>query len=362
MNKEIEKLIEQIILSIEKTTQKEVPEDVKKNISVQCGVLAKMPEIRITSNPQEFDNNARMVRNYYQGTWDSDYREQTYTNTLFGDYKAGMSQQKSYSYNSPEAGEINELSDFSMNKMQIALSRDDFDEDNNTLVIYIPEVREYDVISYKEFIQKEQKQNLFDVLLKKTNGKIPEEQLHKLVEKFDFSNGIPEIEVISDPEKFNNSVIDREDVYSDDFENDNNTYRHSTKLYGDYQSGTEDVYESRGRRTSYKEFEETSDFNLNGVQVILVENTQEHRFYDSKTVKPSSSIVIYLPEKEYEEQTFKTYTEKIKNARTHNIVEVAAFARTFIPQTSHKDFKGLLKQLEKQTQPNKVEDEREEKE
>ena len=362
MSKEIEKLIEQIILSIEKATQKEVPEEVKQNIRLKCSMLPKMPEIRITSNPQEFDSHAKMVKNYYQGTWDKSYKEQTHTDTLFGDYQSGLSQQQLYNNNSKPSTEMDELSDFSMNKMQVALSTDEYDEYNNTLVIYIPEVREYDVISYKEFTQNKQKQALFDILLEKTNGKVSEEELHQLAEKFDFSNGIPEIEVISDPEKFDKAVAEIVDEYSDDFENDNASYRHSTTLHGDYQSGFQGTYESRGTISSYRDFDETSDFNLNGVQVILVNNNEERRFYNSRTQKDSSSIVIYLPEREYEEQSFKTYVEKRKTSHAHNISEVAAFARTYIPQTLPKDFKGLLQQLEKQTQSNQIEDERADKE
>lgn len=336
MNKEIEELVSKIIEAIEKVTKMPVPEDVIENIRIKCALLAKTPEIQVTSNPKEFDSHARMTKSFYQGSFGDTHREKTYTDVLYGDYQPGLSQIKDYPNNSNLSIEIHETSDFSMNKLQIALSTDNYDENLSVLVIYVPEAKEWDQTSFKKSIENEQKQALLKQLREKTKGKVPEEQLLILVDKFDFSNGIPDIKVISDPKLFDDTARESANVYSDSFENDNSLFVDVNTLYGNYQSGNDTVFEHRGYRSSYSESNTPSDFNLNEVQIVLVNNYQYRRFYNRETEKESSSIVIYLPEKEYEEQSYKKYREK--QERTHSISEVKQLYTSYIPKNISPDF------------------------
>ena len=344
MNKKIEELVGKIIEAIEKVTQTPLPEEVIQNIRSKCSLLPKTPEIRITSKPQEFDSYARITNTFYQGSFGDSYRERTNTNVLYGDYKPGTSLTKDYPNNLHISVESHEVSDFSLNKMQVALSTAVYDENSNILVIYIPEVREWDEVSFKKFLENEQKQTLLKQLREKTKGKVTEEELHQLVDNFDFSDGIPDIEIISDPEKFDDATRETTDVYSDTFENDNSLDIDVKTLYGNFQPGSNIVFEHRGYISSTSESYNSSDFNLNSIQIVFVKNYQYRRFYNRKSEKEDSSIVIYLPEKEYEEKSYREFVEKKKNI--HNFSQVANFAKIYVPNVLPKDLKVLLEQLD----------------
>jgi len=342
MSKEIEKLIEQIILAIQKATGTEISDEMVRNIKNKCGYLLTTPEIKITSNPKEFDSNARITKSIYERSSGKLYKEYTHTDILYGNYEPGTSFLNYYNNISTEK---HELSDFDMTTMQIALSINDTNEYSNSLVIYVPEVREYEEASFKTFMEKEQKQTLYESLLEKTAQKVPEEELQKLVDSFDFSNGIPEIEVISDPEKFDEATKVYMDIYTDSFTNENALCLDSSTLYGNYKSGSDIIFEHRGSISSISETETLSNFDLNGVQIVLATNTQSHRYYNSTSEKENTSIIIYLPEKEYEERNYRDYIEKRKT-HIHDFSEIQDFAKTFIPTLSPETLnKKILSRL-----------------
>ena len=328
MNKKIEELVGKIIESIEKVTKMPVPADVEKNIRTKCCFLTKMPEIIVTSNPKEFDSHARVIDGLYQGSFGDAYREHTYTNVLYGDYKPGSSRIKDYPNTLNQSIETHGSSDFSMNKMQVALSADIYHENSNVLVIYIPEEKEWQQISFKKFMEDERKQTLLEQLRKETKGKVPEDALQQLVDNFDFSDGVPEIKVISNPEEFDKATRETTDIYSDTFENDDTLDTDVKTLY----------------RSSTTESHTQTDFNLNGVQIVFVKNYSYRRFYNRESEKESSSIVIYLPEKEYEEKSYREFLDKKKPV--HNFCQVANFAKAYIPNVLPKDLKQLLEQLD----------------
>lgn len=296
MNDEIKKLVEQIVAAIpEKLTAEQI-----EKITSQCALLNQRPEIKITSDPKEFETTARERKTVYNDPWVGKEVSSIISSTLYGDY---------------------EQSDFSINKMQIALVEDINNVCSAQLVIYVPKKRDYDVTNYKDFIKSEMIKSLCDSIKSAAKGMLTSLEINKFLEQYDFSKGMPEIQITSDPREFDSKAKERSEEFVDSLlELDDDLKIRTKTLYGDYQPGVEDIYEYEKTKSSPYEESTPSDFSLSKVQVALVTNTRFHSFHGKEEGEETSTIVIYLPdEKEYGVDSFKQLTEK-----KHDVSEVQA--------------------------------------
>lgn len=296
MSDEIKKLVEQIVSAI----PEELTDEQIDAISTKCATLKHRPEIKITSDPKEFKSATREGKTVYNDCWIGKEVSSIISSTLYGDYQQ---------------------SDFSINKMQIALVNDIHNEHSSQLVIYVPEKREYDVTSYKEFVKNELRKSLCESIKMAANEMLTMPEIKRFIEEYDFSKGMPEIKTTSDPREFDSNAKERsEELIDSSSETETDSKTRTKTLYGDYQPGMEDVYEYDKTKNSPYEECTSSDFSLSEVQVALVTNITFHSHHGKEEGKETTTIVIYLPdEKEYGVDSFKQLTEK-----KHDVSEVKA--------------------------------------
>lgn len=332
---DIEKLVEQIVLAIRKITQEPIPEKTIEEIRKACSILPRKPEVKIIQNPKEFDECAKPKEVDYQGTFGDRYRSSIKCQVLYGNYTPGISKFIESAKAPGKSQEQEDISDFSMNKMQVVLSRDIYREYNNTLILYIPEQKEWEETSFARFIKNEQRQTLFQKISDAVKGTMTDEEIWEIVNNFDFSNGIPEIRIITDPDKFDDIAIERDEMYSDTSEYDKDLFVETKTLHGDYTPGKIESLEYRGFRGCANETIKDSNFSLNRPQLALVSTYKYRRFYNSNSEKRNTEIVIYVPERKHEEQTYKQYRER----RTHSPIAVTNFIKAYIPNIDPEKLK-----------------------
>ncbi|MBR3003167.1 MAG: hypothetical protein IKF38_06430 [Clostridia bacterium] len=116
-------------------------------------------EIEMTSNPDEFAEKvieSKIEYGYYgdrSGYHKDDGTSSSFTTPVYGDIEPGNYHYDYvvYSDSSSEENEEKNLPDFSMNGLQVAIvDRIDDYASETAIQIYIPEEREYEVVSYKE--------------------------------------------------------------------------------------------------------------------------------------------------------------------------------------------------------------------
>lgn len=319
MNKEIEELVDQIIKAIEQYTHMPLSEEEANKIRNAIYALPKKPQLLTTKDPKEFDSYARLKDITDQGTFGKKQKTKTVTTQLYGNYTPGISRIRYLPNNRISSDNTHTISDFAMDQLQIVLSIDYRDENSNWLVIYGPDSKNENLkgVRFKDFIKNEQKQTLFKKLKEATNGKVSDEQLQVLVDKFDFSNGIPEIEIISDPKTFDIAATNFDDEYS--------RCEVDVLLNNNCKPGREEDYVS-------------SDFNLNEVQIVLVKTEHYHRFNNTESGMTDYCIKIYVPEKEYPEKTYKELDKKNNSApRRIQYVDVAGYLKEVSRNTTETE-------------------------
>lgn len=150
-----------------------------ESIAEQCDI-EELPEIIVTSNPKEFDKKSKDNEIVYEHSWAGSQEYNRIPKTLYGDYSSGKD--KAYTYYDPSQRNIDdqeyseekhELSDFSMNKTQVVLvheydydnyNRDVLEEsDKSSIVIYVPENKHYDIVSYRKMIEQEQNHQIDEI-------------------------------------------------------------------------------------------------------------------------------------------------------------------------------------------------------
>ena len=145
----------------------------------------EVPRISVTSNPYDFEKYTRRKEDIFEHSWAGATRDYVDTQVLMGDYEPGIDKRYEYSENgdnrSPE--EEHEMSDFSMNQIQVAkvnsdymdnFNGNDIEEHKETIQIYMPNEKEYyENVSFKKM-----------VLEKENNEKNPiVEEIRKLASK-----------------------------------------------------------------------------------------------------------------------------------------------------------------------------------
>ena len=133
----------------EKLTDDQIREIVKKFDLEDRDI----PQIITTTNPYEFEKSTRRKKDVFEHSWAGSRETTTETDVLIGEYEPGIDDIYKYSENgetrTPE--ETHEMSDFSINQVQVAVvmesTIDDFngnniDEYNESVQIYLPEEKE----------------------------------------------------------------------------------------------------------------------------------------------------------------------------------------------------------------------------
>ena len=131
-----------------------------------------IPQIITTANPYEFEKSTRRNKDIFEHSWAGSVENTTETDVLIGDYKPGIDDIHDYSENgntsSPQ--ESHEMSDFSINQVQVAVvmestiddfNGNDIDEYSESVQIYLPEEKEYPGnVSFKQMILENSKSDL----------------------------------------------------------------------------------------------------------------------------------------------------------------------------------------------------------
>lgn len=333
MNDEIKKLVEQIVSAIpEELSEKQI-----ENISNQCILLKQKPEITITSDPKEFDDNAREKRIISEDSWVGKDELSLTSSTLYGDYKPGIDELRENRRNGKHyTKENHQISDFSINQMQIALARDLKNDDFGKLIIYVPEKKEYSIISYREFLENEQRQSLCNQIEEAANGMLTMLEIKKIVSQYDFSKGMPKVHVTSDPKEFDGKSKEKIDEYVHHAV-ERTDLRTSTKtLYGDYTPGMHDIAEYYDSQLPPYIEETNSEFSLLKPQVTLVTNTNYREFSGKEVYEEETLIVIYLPKERNDDLvSYSQLTEE-----KHHISEVKSIVTE--PRRRMGDIRAIM--------------------
>ena len=132
-----------------------------------------IPQIITTTNPYDFEKSSRRNKDIFEHSWAGSRKDITETDVLIGDYKPGIDDIYEYSENgnTSEPQESHEMSDFSINQVQVAVvmksTIDDFngnniDEYNESVQIYLPEEKEYpENVSFKQMVLEERKTKFY---------------------------------------------------------------------------------------------------------------------------------------------------------------------------------------------------------
>lgn len=152
----------------EKLTDEQIRAIVEK-FNLEYGDI---PQILTTTNPHEFEKRSRRKKDIFSHSWAGSRKAITETDVLIGDYKPGIDDIYEYSENGDtrEPEESHEMSDFSINQIQVAVvmesntdhfNGNNIDEHSESVQIYIPEEREYpENVSFKQMVLENGKSDL----------------------------------------------------------------------------------------------------------------------------------------------------------------------------------------------------------
>ena len=274
-----------------------------------------IPQIITTTNPYDFEKSSRRNKDIFEHSWAGSRKDITETDVLIGDYKPGIDDIYEYSENgnTSEPQESHEMSDFSINQVQVAVvmesTIDDFngnniDEYNESVQIYLPEEKEYpENVSFKQMVLEERKTKFYKAIKEKVGEKLTDEQIRGIVEKFNLENGnIPQIITTTNPYDFEKSSRRNKDIFEHSWAGSRKDITETDVLIGDYKPGIDDIYEysENGNTSEPQESHEMSDFSINQVQVAVVMESTIDDFNGNNIDEYNESVQIYLPEeKEY---------------------------------------------------------------
>ena len=274
-----------------------------------------IPQIITTTNPYKFEKSSRRNKDIFEHSWAGSSKDITETDVLIGDYKPGIDDIYEYSENgnTSKPQESHEMSDFSINQVQVAVvmesTIDDFngnniDEYNESVQIYLPEEKEYpENVSFKQMVLEERKTKFYKAIKEKVGEKLTDEQIRGIVEKFNLENGnIPQIITTTNPYDFEKSSRRNKDIFEHSWAGSSKDITETDVLIGDYKPGIDDIYEysENGNTSEPQESHEMSDFSINQVQVAVVMKSTIDDFNGNNIDEHNESVQIYLPEeKEY---------------------------------------------------------------
>lgn len=171
LNSKIVEMAEMLHEKLDKGLAKEEAGQIMKEVARILGQfenekLEQMKvSVKVLSDPDEFAKETQKSEEHLASNWAGTKDREVKTKVLMGDLIPGNCYQEIEEdfhdefQGKQEEFRTDELADFSINQRQIAITveeMEDFykgnslEENNLVVVIYLPEEREYDVISYKE--------------------------------------------------------------------------------------------------------------------------------------------------------------------------------------------------------------------
>ena len=327
----------------------------------------EVPRISVTSNPYDFEKYTRRTEDIFEHSWAGSTRNYVDTQVLMGDYEPGIDKRYEYSENGDNRtpDEEHEMSDFSMNKIQVAkVNRDymdnfngsDIEEYDEYIQIYIPEEKKLPKeISFKQYVLNKRREKMENKLKEILGDKINLNQIDKIIETIDFEKEkVPEIVTISDPYEFEKKTRRSEDIFEHSWAGATRDYVDTQVLIGDYEPGIDKRYEysENGDNRSPEEEHEMSDFSMNQIQVAKVNSDYMDNFNGNDIEEHKETIQIYMPnEKEYYENVSfkKMVLEKENNEKNPIVEEIRKLASKKVEiKDKEQKAKKLANEYEKQ--------------
>ncbi len=174
---------EQINGIVEKSLDEE---ELFRNYSLDYNRI--IPEIVVTDNPYEYDKNILQLEQTYDES-EHDYEDIGHsieTDVLFGDCEPGSE------YEHEDGSKSGVYSDFSVNKVQVAIVKDNkwestrttnFSYQNDIIQIYMPNEREFqEDVRFSELVERNNDHNLSEV--EKTVSDRKKGDINKVMEEF----------------------------------------------------------------------------------------------------------------------------------------------------------------------------------
>ncbi len=164
LKERFEKLSEAIV---EQTGDKLTYEQIKGIIEKVDLEDIELPEIVVTSDPFDFDEQARLKKDIFEHSWAGRKVDISYTDVLLGDYQPGIDDRYEYSDNGESQGprENHQKSDFALDQLQVTLINKDVsdhyngnekDELSKKIIIYLPDELQYGKLSrFSELVDKD---------------------------------------------------------------------------------------------------------------------------------------------------------------------------------------------------------------
>lgn len=277
--------IEELKRKIEEQTNGKLSEEQINQIIEKAGLEEVI--VHVTSDPYE----------YGEASIEDEDDDVEKIEGIIGDTKGGE-----YYYDPYQGETVDESANFSLSQIQASIKTWKLEEQDvkrfspTTINIYLPE-QEYDVVTFKELVERDKMQKLVTTIKEKTNGRLSDEQISKIIEE----SGLVDTSMVlvtSDPYKYGRAN-EAETGYTMDGDHYESIDEEIEGIIGDTEGGK---YESN----------ESANFSLNQAQSSVIRRTKYDYYegYDEKHWYYSTLINIYLPEQEYDVETFKELLEK----------------------------------------------------
>ena len=302
--------LQQLIEEIQEKTGGKLTKEQIKQVVDQSRIEDEDLKVSVTSNPYEYGEDSVQKQEF-----DNNYSLEETVEGIIGDTKAGE-------YEDRYQGDlIDEPANFSLNELQVSIKRseeyiDGEYVDTTTINIYMPE-KEYDVKTYKELIERDKLNQLVEEIQEKTKGRLTEEQIQQIVNQ----SGLEQVAVLvtSDPHEYGVANVENKK-----FKNNYSLEEQVEGIIGDTKAGE---YEDRYQGDL---IDEPADFSLNELQVSI---KRSEEYADGRN-DDTTTINIYMPEKEYDVKTYKELIQReMEEQGLHTVEEV----KEALEQTMDKD-------------------------
>lgn len=356
--RQIEKMM-QIYNSIVAAVDGKLSEEKILELLEQLGAGTQgVPIIKIFSDPNEFEASTRRKSDVYAHSWAGKTAEKTETWVLLGDYEPGIDDVYNYSDNGNmlPTEETHEMSDFSIDQIQAAITvetnfsnynGDERDEYEEIIQLYLP--GELDVSKgnkFKQIVLQQRAQQLFDSIKATVGVRLTDEQIHSIVRQYDFENmDIPEIVVSTDFHIFEETTRKQENSFEHSWAGRKTVNKIPNVLLGDYIPGLDGFYEysDNGNMQEPEEIHEASDFSVNQVQVVALEEEKYSDYNEDYESEIARTLQIYLPP-DIEYTDVVSFKEIIQNEKTQAYFD--AIKRVVGERLSDEQIRVIIGQLD----------------